>query len=84
MTTPSDPGSARRRDGRPQKQSGQPTTTMKRSIHLALIGLACVLAAGCRTPQEKVVDQMERVEKRMVEMEKKMESIEKEMTEKLK
>jgi hypothetical protein len=69
---------------RRQMRSGQPTTAMKRSLHRALIGRDCVASAGCRTPQEKVVDQMERVEKRMEQMEEKTEAIEQEMMKKLK
>lgn len=52
---------------------------MKRLPRALLSGLACVLIAGCRTREERVVDAMDSVEKAMDRMERKLEAMEKEM-----
>ena len=63
---------------------------MKTLINSTIIGLACILFAGCQTPQEQAMSQMERqmhaqvgmmekMQKDMAEMEKAMEAMDKQM-----
>ncbi len=59
---------------------------------LIIAGLACALLAGCQTPEDRAMDQMEqqmrtqmimmeRIEKDMAEMQKRMEAMDKHMSE---
>ena len=52
---------------------------MKRFLRGWLCGLSLILIAGCRTPEERMVDAMDSVEKAMDRMERKLEAMEKEM-----
>jgi hypothetical protein len=59
------------------------TTPMKTLKHLTVACIACVLLAGCQTPEERAMSQMERqmnAQMQMMErMQKNMEAMEKKM-----
>ncbi len=57
---------------------------MKILARLTMFGLTCALLAGCQTPEERVVNQMQKMQKAMDEMEKRLDAMDADMKAKLK